>query len=73
MYLISINDRNRTLQLLDILSPPRSFTDAIEVLTIEQKSHIQELFNTSRYQDLSIVVNGLIKSLPDADQRQIVI
>uniref|UniRef100_A0A7E4V337 TPM_phosphatase domain-containing protein n=1 Tax=Panagrellus redivivus TaxID=6233 RepID=A0A7E4V337_PANRE len=64
------NDRNAVMQLLDELSPPLSFTDALAVFTIEQRAQVVELFRKRRYQEIGVIVNGLITSLPDVDQKK---
>uniref|UniRef100_A0AC34RMK1 Uncharacterized protein n=1 Tax=Panagrolaimus sp. JU765 TaxID=591449 RepID=A0AC34RMK1_9BILA len=61
-------EKNESLQLLDELGPPLSFTDALEVFTVEQKGQVLLLFRSRRYHDIAVVTNGLIASLPDEDQ-----
>ncbi|KAE9549065.1 hypothetical protein FO519_007718 [Halicephalobus sp. NKZ332] len=61
-------ERNESLQLLDELGPPLSFTDALEVFTVEQRAQVILLFKTRRYHDVAVIANGLIASLPDEDQ-----
>ncbi|KAI1729699.1 hypothetical protein Ddc_02357 [Ditylenchus destructor] len=62
--------RETGMSLLQKYSPPKSMIDATKAWTTEQKAQVRLLVTGSRTRELHIVLDGLITSLPDEDQRQ---
>uniref|UniRef100_A0A915E3E4 Uncharacterized protein n=1 Tax=Ditylenchus dipsaci TaxID=166011 RepID=A0A915E3E4_9BILA len=62
--------KTKGLNLLQKYSPPKSLMEAAKAFTIEQKAQIRLLVSSHRRDDLKNVIQGLIASLPDEDQRQ---